>query len=107
MCIFHAFQDEENVCVVSREVIEEHPKDCPDFYDEDDYPSADITANLCLPVLEAAHAQKMDAWQKWALIVGVTNSLLNPIIYGFWYSEFRLRITKAWRELFSSLFCCR
>ena len=32
------------------------------------------------------------------------NSIMNPIIYAFWYAQFRLRISKAWQILFKK--CC-
>jgi hypothetical protein len=31
---------------------------------------------------------------------GMLNSVMNPIIYAFWYAQFRLRISKAWRQCF-------
>ena len=35
---------------------------------------------------------------------GMLNSIMNPIIYAFWYAQFRLRISKAWKQLFRSCF---
>ena len=35
---------------------------------------------------------------------GMMNSIMNPIIYAFWYSQFRLRISKAWQQLFRKFF---
>ena len=62
-----------------------------------------MSLNLCRLILEACHERTQDSWQKIALFVGVSNSIMNPIVYGFWYSEFRLRIVKGWKAVFRKL----
>ncbi|XP_059080318.1 uncharacterized protein LOC131878384 [Tigriopus californicus] len=89
ICIFHAFSNPKKLCYINTKDTLFHvpPK------------------HLCRPIMEAIHAQNQDSWQKIALVIGATNSLLNPIIYAFWYAEFRLRIRKAWRDLWSRIVC--
>ncbi len=60
-------------------------------------------AQICFLVVVAHHGKMQDWWQKCALMVGMANSVLNPVIYAFWYSQFRLRIVKAWKSCFQGL----
>ena len=84
ICLFHAFSSPVKTC----RVISSDP------------------LPLCRIAFEAYHALAQDSYQKMALFIGASNSLLNPVIYGFWYREFRLRFTKAWRQLFKKICCC-
>ena len=57
--------------------------------------------DLCFLVLQTFHGKLQDLWQKIALMSGMCNSVLNPIIYAFWYSQFRVRITQTWRQFWT------
>ena len=32
---------------------------------------------------------------------------MNPIIYAFWYPEFRTRLARGWRRRKRMFYCCR
>jgi len=49
----------------------------------------------CQLVTDAVHTFKQDNLQLVALMVGATNSLINPVIYGFWYPDFRRTAIKT------------
>ena len=57
--------------------------------------------DLCFLVLQTFHGKLQDLWQKIALMSGMCNSVLNPIIYAFWYSQFRVRITQTWKQFWT------
>lgn len=49
----------------------------------------------CQLITEAVHTFKQDNLQLLALMIGATNSLINPVIYGFWYPDFRRTAIKT------------
>ena len=61
-------------------------------------------SELCGIVIKLFHGKIMLLWQKCALMFGLLNSLVNPIIYGFWYSQFRIRIVQTWKNFFFKSF---
>jgi len=61
-------------------------------------------SELCGIVIKLFHGKIMLLWQKCALMFGLLNSLVNPIIYGFWYSQFRIRIVQTWKNFFFKAF---
>ena len=59
---------------------------------------------VCSIVIKLFHGKMLDLWQKCSLMLGCINSLVNPIIYAFWYGQFRLRIVQTWKNFFAK--CC-
>merc|ERR1711892_1206625 len=49
----------------------------------------------CQLITDAVHTFKQDSLQLLALLIGATNSLINPVIYGFWYPDFRRTAIKT------------
>jgi len=49
----------------------------------------------CQLITDAVHTFKQDNLQLLALLIGATNSLINPVIYGFWYPDFRRTAIKT------------
>ena len=66
-------------------------------FDDEDLSDPD----LCFLVLQTFHGKLQDLWQKIALMSGMVNSVLNPIIYAFWYSQFRVRIVLTWKQFWT------
>ena len=56
---------------------------------------------VCGFIIKLFHGKILILWQKCTLMLGMLNSLVNPIIYGFWYSQFRIRIVQTWKNFFS------
>ena len=56
----------------------------------------DLEENL----LHAYHAFHLDTMQLFSIIMANLNSILNPIIYAFWYPDFRKTLTLQIRHLF-------
>ena len=69
-----------------------------------------VRNQVSLPIIFPAIfiiALSQDSWQKISLFLGATNSIMNPIIYAFWYPEFRTRLARGWRRRKGTLFCYR
>ena len=56
---------------------------------------------FCSVIIKIFHGKLEDLWQKCTLMLGMVNSLVNPVIYAFWYSQFRLRIVQTWKNFFT------
>merc|ERR1719270_184477 len=51
-------------------------------------------SEVCGIILKLFHGKVLILAQNCAIMLGMLNSLINPIIYGFWYSQFRIRIVQ-------------
>lgn len=49
-------------------------------------------SHVCGLVHLALHSQRQNLMQKTAVIIGVLHSIVNPIIYAFWYPQFRHQV---------------
>ena len=58
------------------------------------------SSEVCGIVLKLFHGKVIILAQKCAIMLGLLNCLMNPIIYVFWYSQFRIRIVQTWKNFF-------
>ena len=58
------------------------------------------SSEVCGIVLKLFHGKVIILAQKCAIMLGLLNCLINPIIYVFWYSQFRIRIVQTWKNFF-------
>ena len=49
---------------------------------------------FCEIIHRSLHNFRQEYWQALALFIALANSLLNPIIYAFWYPEFRQQLKR-------------
>ena len=54
---------------------------------------------FCEIVHRSLHNLRQEYWQCLAIFIALANSLLNPIIYAFWYREFRQQLRRLLRYL--------
>ena len=47
---------------------------------------------LCWAFFELMHEVKFDSIEHILIYVGALNSVFNPLIYGVWYSDFRINV---------------
>ena len=52
------------------------------------FPSCEAVP-LCSMAHKAIHSYRADYLQLWSICVGVGQSVLNPVVYAFWYPQFR------------------
>ena len=60
---------------------------------------------LCSMAHKAHHSYRADYLQLWSICVGVVQSVLNPVVYAFWYPQFRSqaaallgRVRASWKR---------
>ena len=56
------------------------------------------TADLCHEMGAVVHSVRHENWQLVSMTVGAVNSILNPIIYAFWYPQFRNQLSCVWKR---------